>query len=932
MKNSRSGFFVKWDIIRTGIIAISGIGIISCFCFIGFKRADARPGSGNQFRSQASISDAYAIQLDPLFASEPYFNSRDILIGWDGDPIEAGYRIKLGLDPQMNDLLAVLNVNGAGPCPLPEEILTGSGRFFYQIEQTDDAGYALGISETQWFAYDPRFVGFRSLVTGDHPLGKTEASILVRDRSGTAHMVISRQNGTTRTSSVHWLSLKPGSSTWVDNGTVNLPEHTFAKSASIGFDHESGILHAGYLAADSMSVPQPVVVCRCDLNSTTPVFEDYMLFDELPAYGRPCLDVDDSGVVHVCWIGPSLPAGIHSPAIYYTNNSGGVWCDIVNLSENQKNGAGVGANLICLENTVHVVWEGGAWRYSPDHGQTWIPPLSGNPDFIAFSGADSDHRFRMGTATRIPGRNEMAAVLIGERREGLDSDLWTRNQNLDEIWVVRFREGSGWSVPGRVISLDDEIAETPDILFDRNVYFIERPDISADGTGRLILAWDETTGYGPDQNTYRREAYVCWTDDNGRFTEPRPLPSIGDLCGMKPILGQARFEPGFDVTWFIGEIPSSDLRPIRTEMPSFTMGMMHATQNTLESIESDGRNPFRTFFVDSAAGTESIPREDPPGVFLPKLHASAFAPTWTAVPTITPRPTATPTPNGAEMVWLYPVADTYISEPEPEMNYGGESLINVVDTGAGSRKWALIRFDLDPIPQEAYILNAQLYLYNQGYSGYEILQIWTAGGEWDETIVTWNNVPAGAAYIIETDTDSQPIDVTGIVQAWVLESVENNGLEIRLSPGSAPGGYWFFSRESIFDAELRINYVNTGLPTSTPTNGLEIKLEISSHIFHPGDLFELDVTASNHYSTLRRAYTYIILDLMGYYWFWPEWTVNPDHETWDIMGNSTRREILLQFEWPADSGAFDMARFWAILQDSNSMEYAWDAAFFSWRE
>jgi hypothetical protein len=922
--------FVRQNTRAAVLTAVIWLSMISVITIMAFGNARAVTGSGSQADPDtAAVTDIHSFQNDSLFPSEPYFNTRDIAIAWDEQSPPASHKIELALDSRFRDPLALLNVTGAGPYRVPGDILSGPGRYFFRVKNQEKNGFPGNSGNTKWFAYDPRFVGYRTLVTGDHPMGKTEASIHVRDQSSRIHMVISRQNGTTGTSRVLWLSSVDDGSTWINHGPVNLPEQPFAKSASIAIDRESGILYAGYLAAESMRMPNPVIMCRCDLNSEEPRFVDHKQISEHPASGRPCLDVDDSGVVHVCWVGPALPFGFHPPAVYYSNNAGGAWNDEQILSENQTNGAGAGANLVCLGNTVHVVWEGGAWRYSRDHGDTWVPPMSSNPEFIASVPENSHIRFRMGTVTEIPGRDSMAAVLIGERRDGLNSRTWIKNLNMDEIWIVRYHGDSGWNHPERVKSLDDEVAKTAIIQPDQKVHFFERPDVTADGTGRVFVCWDETTGCGPDQKTHQRTAYVTWTDETGGFIIPKPFPAIGNLCSMKPLLGQARPESGFDVTWFAGEMPSPDLRPMRPGMDISVMGMLFATQDTLESPERSKWHHPKIYTVDSEPGLRSFSREELPKVCFPEMSSSAMPPTWTARPTSTPRPTPSPTPAGNVRISLQPVADTYVDEAEPSVNFGTYLQVFAGITENGLRKHGLIRFDVQSVPQDAYVLHAELYLYNLGYPENETLQIWTLG-TWDEMTATWDNRPVENNHMFQFNDWKQPVIITGLVQDWVRNPADNYGLGILLSSDTAPGSYWFFSRESNKEARLWITYTCAGLPTKPAGNGLSIDLTISSHVLSPGDLFELDMEAFNDHATLRCTHAYLILDLMGNYWFWPDWTQTPEYEEWDINGHRYRRETVLQFTWPDGAGEGDSARFWAFLQDVNSDEFVWDTTYFSW--
>lgn len=194
--------------------------------------------------------------------------------------------------------------------------------------------------------------------------------------------------------------------------------------------------------------------------------------------------------------------------------------------------------------------------------------------------------------------------------------------------------------------------------------------------------------------------------------------------------------------------------------------------------------------------------------------------TDTPSPSVTPTPTSTDTPM--EMVLQFGLSpevapgvvyegasDTYIDSDLPTTPYDIAWYVRVRTGGAVA---SLIRFDLSPLPPDAYVVSAELGLYPWQRSNssslltgaYRVLRSWVAGE------ATWERASATEEWGIEgcngtaTDRAGVPVDtvvlgseglmqwysfdVTDLVRDWLADPEDNNGVILR-STGAADVTY-----------------------------------------------------------------------------------------------------------------------------------------------
>lgn len=112
----------------------------------------------------------------------------------------------------------------------------------------------------------------------------------------------------------------------------------------------------------------------------------------------------------------------------------------------------------------------------------------------------------------------------------------------------------------------------------------------------------------------------------------------------------------------------------------------------------------------------------------------------------------------------------------------------------------------------------------------------------------------------------------------------------------------------------------TGTPTLVPTEpAIPLTVEITTNqtVYEPSDTFILTAIVDN-LATAINVSEFIILDVYGAYWFWPDWTQDLAYERTTFSSLEHREEIILQFTWPEGAGAAEGIIFWLGLLDPAS--------------
>lgn len=143
--------------------------------------------------------------------------------------------------------------------------------------------------------------------------------------------------------------------------------------------------------------------------------------------------------------------------------------------------------------------------------------------------------------------------------------------------------------------------------------------------------------------------------------------------------------------------------------------------------------------------------------------------------------------------------DTRINQSGVNTNYGTGTIMTLGLTGISSgAQTGLIYFDLSSIPNNATIIDSEIYLRAIGYTAQNTMSIFNLYRLWEENQATWNNATSsqawGTAGAENTTTDRNDTAENNIIfkglawyntsipqmtQLWVTNASQNYGLIIR---------------------------------------------------------------------------------------------------------------------------------------------------------
>ncbi|MCD4653078.1 hypothetical protein K8T06_04010 [bacterium] len=172
-----------------------------------------------------------------------------------------------------------------------------------------------------------------------------------------------------------------------------------------------------------------------------------------------------------------------------------------------------------------------------------------------------------------------------------------------------------------------------------------------------------------------------------------------------------------------------------------------------------------------------------------------------------------------------------------------------------------------------------------------------------------------------------------IFQSWVFP-VYTTGFGPNEVPINLPE-----NATSICSHTRSINEVISSTPTPGKPDQLGVRLEISSTTTHPGDEFWLKGYLDNpEPSTLRSIPVIFMLDVFGYYYFWPTWPLYhpPESEDFDfrymdVNPGTTTIEVIPAFSWPntGDQNIVGL-HFYGAMLNSDFSSILGDFAFVEW--
>lgn len=100
-------------------------------------------------------------------------------------------------------------------------------------------------------------------------------------------------------------------------------------------------------------------------------------------------------------------------------------------------------------------------------------------------------------------------------------------------------------------------------------------------------------------------------------------------------------------------------------------------------------------------------------------------------------------------------------------------------------------------------------------------------------------------------------------------------------------------------------------PTWTPRPD-GVTLQLNAPMFHGGEWFKLQAAYNGPFGT--EVDLYVILDVMGQYWFYPDWLQDVSFYRFTISPAGLHNITILDFTWPkGDMGQADDIRFWGAM-------------------
>jgi len=107
-------------------------------------------------------------------------------------------------------------------------------------------------------------------------------------------------------------------------------------------------------------------------------------------------------------------------------------------------------------------------------------------------------------------------------------------------------------------------------------------------------------------------------------------------------------------------------------------------------------------------------------------------------------------------------------------------------------------------------------------------------------------------------------------------------------------------------------------PTELPA-GLTVTLDLNAELFHERDLFLLALHTAND-GPAQLGDLYLILEVTGMYWFWPDWTQEIDFDRRYFEADAVHSDTVLEFIWPAGAGALSGVVFWSAATGAGNYD------------
>ena len=176
------------------------------------------------------------------------------------------------------------------------------------------------------------------------------------------------------------------------------------------------------------------------------------------------------------------------------------------------------------------------------------------------------------------------------------------------------------------------------------------------------------------------------------------------------------------------------------------------------------------------------------------------------------------------MITTQAVADTFIDNTNPTVNFNGE-LLSVYICPAQMKHYSILKFDLSTIGREQQIASARLKMFIQlrnTLTGNRSHEVHAILNNWNESEAVWSNIIIDKPIISTANTEIGKNfwvvwDVTWLVRKWVHQEFPNNGLAVvDENIPKQEQEIRYGSRETVNPPQLEI-YFGTETPTTEPS-------------------------------------------------------------------------------------------------------------------
>jgi len=217
-------------------------------------------------------------------------------------------------------------------------------------------------------------------------------------------------------------------------------------------------------------------------------------------------------------------------------------------------------------------------------------------------------------------------------------------------------------------------------------------------------------------------------------------------------------------------------------------------------------NGAATVIVNGIRGFSDVAYIDSPYIDNYKVHKE-----------FTYRHSAQPEKEEFEVI-IYPSDDTQAAQSAPNQNWNWRTILGIRDNGSDD-KIGFIKFgDLTDIPTGATITGATLNMkvtatqFSSGGSP----DIQLADADWDESTLTWNNMPGSDGNVTTFDGNStgwKEITLTDTVDDWFNGVTDNYGLRLQLNITDVDKDINIATKESSDKPYLKVTYTMTTDPS-----------------------------------------------------------------------------------------------------------------------